>query len=161
MTDPGMRKDRPKSIEEALRVLDEALANPAADLKNIVTDEYQNLQDAIGKSSSQVTQAVGGFAGTLKSTFETSIQNLTANLGDVTGDSGEKFQAMAEQGVAMGRDVARRADEEVRANPWPYIGGIAVGTFALGILLGSKFNAADSNTKPGTPKEKPDTSNLN
>jgi ElaB/YqjD/DUF883 family membrane-anchored ribosome-binding protein len=156
MTDPGMRKDRPKSIEEALRVLDEALAHPAADLKNIVTEEYQNLQSAIGKSSSQVSQVVGGLADTLKSTFESSIQNLTSNLGDVTGDSTEKLQAMAEQGVAMGRDVARRADEEVRGNPWPYIGGIAVGTFALGILLGSKFNSAEPK-----PKAKPDTSNLN
>lgn len=156
MTDPGTRKERPKSIEEALRVLDEALANPAADLKQIVTEEYQNFQSAIDKSTSQVTQVVGGLASSLKSTFESSVENFSANLGDMTGDTAEKFQAMAEHGVAVGRDVARRAEAEVRANPWPYIGGIAVGTFALGVLLGSKFNAAEAK-----PEAESDTSNLN
>lgn len=170
MTDPGTRKDRPKSIEEALRVLDEALLNPAADLKNIVTDEYQNLQAAIGKSTAQVSETVSGLAGTLKSTLESSLQNfgsnMGANLGDLTGDSAEKFSKMAEQGVALGRDVARKADAEVRANPWPYIGGIAVGTFALGILLGSRSNGSanemsqDSGMAP-PPKNDPSASDLN
>lgn len=72
--------ERPNSIEGALDLLEDALAGPAADIKELVGEDLQGL----------FTQA---------------------------------------------RDVYRKVDDNLRSNPWPAIGGVAVGTFALGFVL--------------------------
>ncbi len=127
-------KERPHSIDEALRVLDEALASPGADIKNMVTDEYQNLHTAISQKATGASDFVQSIRGNLTEQFNT----ITANLSDLSGDTTQRLSEITDQGIAMGREIYRDVDTQVRANPWPFIGGIAVGTFALGFLLGGR-----------------------
>lgn len=148
---------RPKSIDEALKVLDEALAGPASELRGFVSDEIENLnstvQSTLGSLRSAVEQtdlqgtkervgdAVQDITDTIKSAAEKSFRSVRSEVGKVAADSAESVAQFAEdfaaQGVEYAREAYRKADAEVRSNPWPYIGGIAVGTFALGALLGS------------------------
>jgi ElaB/YqjD/DUF883 family membrane-anchored ribosome-binding protein len=100
---PSNQSNRPSSLNEALRILDEALSSPSANIKDIVTDQYQHLKSALGSSGTQAY---------------------------------EQFSSMAEQGIARGRELYSDVDQRVRSNPWPVIGGIAVGTLALGFFLG-------------------------
>ena len=128
----GAKKDRPRSIDDALRILDEALSKPGMNLKEMVTEEYQNLHATISKTASEVgsqlTEQVAGFS-----------EAFTG----ATGDASQKISEMTEQGLEAGKDAARKVDAKVRENPWVYIGGVALGTFALGLYLGSKSKSQD------------------
>lgn len=151
------KKQRPKSIDEALRVLDEALAGPATEIREIVTDELSSLnatiqstigtirsatsQTNLGETAGKVGDVVSEMTQTLKSSVETGFESLRTEFTKVAADSAETITKLAEdtaaQGVEFAQDIYKKADAEVRANPWPYIGGIAVGTFALGALWGA------------------------
>jgi ElaB/YqjD/DUF883 family membrane-anchored ribosome-binding protein len=50
----------------------------------------------------------------------------------------KKAAESAIHGVERVRETARSVDKEVHRNPWPVIGGMALGTFALGFLLGRR-----------------------
>lgn len=108
------QSSRPSSINEALRILDEALASNSANLKDLVTDQYQHLKSAIGDSSSNVGQT----------------------MRDAGTQMYRQFSDLTDQGLERGREIYSDLDVRVRANPWPVIGGIAVGTLALGFLIG-------------------------
>lgn len=106
---------RPDSIKEALRVLDEALATgKGADLKDLVTSEYQNLKSAIGEVSPRVSESVRKYG-----------NKVYQRASDIASES-----------VERGREIYGNVDSSVRSNPWPVIGGVALGTFALGFIFG-------------------------
>jgi ElaB/YqjD/DUF883 family membrane-anchored ribosome-binding protein len=112
MTD---KSKRPGSIDEAMKILDEALKGNTEELKDLVSDELQTFKAELGELSSSMTvDAIG-----------------------------EKIKTMSGDALSRGQELFTEAtaelDARVRKNPWPAIGGVAVGTFALGYLLGKKF----------------------
>jgi ElaB/YqjD/DUF883 family membrane-anchored ribosome-binding protein len=40
--------------------------------------------------------------------------------------------------VAKSKEIAGTIDDQVHRNPWPYIGGAALGGLLLGFILGRK-----------------------
>lgn len=124
---------KPGSIDDALKVLDEALAgvNPPA-LNDLVSNEYRNLKSALGDSARTSAAPAQDF-----------IQNALRGLGDTMAPVGEysaqsyeKLAEVAAVGVEEARRIGVEVDRSVRVNPWPYLGGVAVGTLALGLILG-------------------------
>lgn len=106
---------RPDSIKEALRVLDDALAKgKGTDLKDLLTSEYQNLKSAIGEVSPRVSESVRKYG-----------NKVYQRASDIASDSMER-----------GREIYGNVDSTVRSNPWPVIGGVALGTFVLGFVFG-------------------------
>jgi ElaB/YqjD/DUF883 family membrane-anchored ribosome-binding protein len=132
-------KNHPNSIKDALRALDDALQGQTENLKEFVTEDYRNIQSAMGNMSSRST--LGGASG---------LSGVSDRLKDFSSQAISQFSGMSSnlvsqetinEALARGREVYSEVDTRVRSNPWPVIGGIAVGTFALGFLLGRGGNS--------------------
>lgn len=104
----------PSSINDALRMLDQALSRDGANLKELVSTEYGSLRKAIEEMAPKMGEAFRQYG------------NQAADV----------IQDYAGQGLERGKQVAGQLDTSVRANPWPVIGGVALGSLAIGFLLG-------------------------
>lgn len=62
--------------------------------------------------------------------------NLKSVLGDVAQGLHKQGRETYEQGLEKVKDLAARSDKSVRQNPWPYLGGTAIGFLILGFFLG-------------------------
>lgn len=127
---------KPSSIDDALKVLDEALSGgngPA--LQDLVSSEYRHLKSAIGDFASAKAAPAQEF-----------LSQFAAPLGAYGTESYEKIAEAATVGMEEARRIGGEVDRSVRANPWPYLGGIAVGTLALGLIIG-RAHASPPNTQ--------------
>lgn len=109
-----MAAPRPATIEEALRLLDEAIAHDGANLKNLVTDEFANLRSAIMDLAPRMGETVREYG----------------------GQAYDKARTFATDRMQRGRELVGRLDENVRGNPWPIVLGVTIGSIALGFFLG-------------------------
>lgn len=105
---------RPDSINEALRILDEALGGAGANLKDLVTNDFKNLKSALSDNGSRISE----------------------NFRGMSGETFDRVSEIASMGMERGRRIYSEVDVQMRSNPWPILGGVAVGTFALGFLMG-------------------------
>ena len=72
------------------------------------------------------------------------LQNMVSdkygNLKSALGGAAERAQHQAretfDQGKEKVKDLASKVDENVHKNPWPYLGGTALGFLILGFSLG-------------------------
>lgn len=116
--------NRPSSISDALKLIDTVISRDGANLKEMVTSEYSNL----------------------KST----IDNFAPSMGEKVNTYGtQAIDAIAEyatEGYKQGRKIAGDVDTQVRANPWPIIGGVALSALAIGFMLG-KANPSNEPTE--------------
>jgi len=117
-TNTSSEQPRPERISDALKVLDEVLAGRSADLKAMVTDDFRNLKAAIGDMAPRMGDTIRG---TGNQAFER-VSN--------------RFSEFASDGVEKSRRIYGDVEARVKSNPWPVIGGVAAGTFALGFILG-------------------------
>ncbi|MCM2281141.1 MAG: hypothetical protein NDI61_04770 [Bdellovibrionaceae bacterium] len=104
----------PSSISEALRMLDQALSRDGANLRELVSSEYSALRHAIEDMAPKMGQAFRQYG----------------------SQAAEVIQDYAGEGLERGKVVAGRVDSRVRANPWPVIGGVALGSLVVGYWLG-------------------------
>lgn len=104
----------PGSVNEALRMLDQALSRDGANLKELVSTEYSSLRRAIDEMAPKMGEAFRQYG------------NQAADV----------IQNYSGQGLEYGKKVASQVDTRVRANPWPVIGGVALGSLAIGFFIG-------------------------
>ena len=72
------------------------------------------------------------------------LQNMVSdkygNLKSALGGLSEKLQHEANETFAKGKEeveeLASKVNESLHKNPWPYLGGTALGFLILGLLLG-------------------------
>ena len=100
-----------KKFEEALQLLNEAAREKKQEIQQLFGDKYTHIRQAI-----QETAAVQG-----------------ERLSRVRQAAGEAI----ELGGERVKQVASDMDEKVKENPWPYIGGVAIGGLLLGFILGA------------------------
>ena len=100
-----------KKFEEALQLLNEAAREKKDEIQNLLGDKYSDIRKVIEQAANKQKQ----------------------NL--------KRAQRVAEEWVEEGeeklRDVASEVDDRVHENPWPYIGGVAIGALLFGFILGS------------------------
>jgi ElaB/YqjD/DUF883 family membrane-anchored ribosome-binding protein len=108
-----------QGIKDALRTLDDAISKQGVNLRDMVSDDYSGLKGAIGDMAPGVAEAIrqGGT------------------------QAYQAVQDFAQTGLERSRDMAGAVDKQVRSNPWPVIGGVAVGSLVLGIVLGRSLSA--------------------
>ena len=106
-----MSADSTKKFEEALQLLNEAAKDKKDEIQRLLSDKYTNIKDAI------------------ENTVDENRDRLN-RLRKVAGETLESGQEKIEE-------VIEDVDKRVRKNPWPYIGGVAVGALLLGYILGS------------------------
>lgn len=99
-------------ITEAFELLNEAAKEKRHEMKELMTDRYSHIKQAVLEGATQGKQIL------------------------------EKAQHVAQDAIAEGREAAKKTaakvDKGVRENPWPYIGGVAVASLVVGYLMGSK-----------------------
>jgi len=106
---------KPDSIKEALKILDNALAAKTATLEEIIGEDFKNIQSAIGPKSEMTTDR---------------------SMANEVGKSATLIFDALERGRRIAVDLAKEVDSQLRSNPWLAIGGVAIGTLALGYVLG-------------------------
>lgn len=100
-----------KKFEEALHILNEAAKEKKEEIQDLLGDKYTHIKDAIQEATEDKLKELNRFKKTAQKAIE---------------EGGEKFA-----------EVAQDLDEKVHENPWPYIGGAALGALLLGYILGS------------------------
>ena len=100
-----------KKFEEALQLLNEAAKEKKDEIQNLLGDKYSDIRRIIEQQAAKQKQ----------------------NLKYAQRVAGEWM----EEGEEKVREVVSDLDENVHENPWPYIGGVAVGALLLGFILGS------------------------
>lgn len=105
-----------KSIDQALKVLDNAAKESTKEIRSMVDQDYSQLKQIFGEDKANVKSAFG------------EMKTATA----------ESLYNAKEQVVATTQQTAQRVDESVHENPWVYIGGAALVTAIAGFLLGRK-----------------------
>jgi ElaB/YqjD/DUF883 family membrane-anchored ribosome-binding protein len=72
----------------------------------------------------------------LSEMIHTKYGDLRAAVGGVAGRVQHDVSATYRHGMEKAKDVAGALDENVHKNPWPYIGGAALGCLILGYIMG-------------------------
>ncbi|HUS57836.1 MAG TPA: hypothetical protein VM141_04215 [Planctomycetota bacterium] len=105
-----------EKLSEALRLLEEAAKEKKDELRNLASDKYCHLKEALAQTESTLEQSV---AAAKKRAVEAA-------------------QRAKDLGVAKAKEIASDVDESVHRNPWPYIGGAAAVSLLAGYILGRK-----------------------
>ncbi len=103
-----------KKFEEALHLLNEAAREKKQEIQQLFGDKYTHIRQAVEEAAS-----ISG-----------------ARLNRVRDVAGEAL----EYGSERVKQVASDLDENVKENPWPYLGGVAIGALLLGFILGASRN---------------------
>lgn len=106
--------NRPSTISEALRLIDDVINRDGANLRELITSEYANLRRAINDFAPQMNDRVR----------------------DYSTQAADQASVYAQKGVEQSRILASKVDAQVRSNPWPIIGGVALVSLGVGYLLG-------------------------
>jgi ElaB/YqjD/DUF883 family membrane-anchored ribosome-binding protein len=102
------------SLDEALRVLDRAIIENKNELKQRLSSDFQDL----------------------KSSLSEFIPRLGNSVREYGGEAMDSAREWSREGTQKAKQVASQFDTHVRANPWAYIGGVALGSMALGFATG-------------------------
>jgi ElaB/YqjD/DUF883 family membrane-anchored ribosome-binding protein len=103
-------------ITEALKLLESTAKEKKDELRNLVVDKYAHLKDTFIDA-------------------EGSVKHHLDSVRKKATDAAEHARDISEE---KAREIARTVDENVHKNPWPYLGGVAVGALLLGFVLGKK-----------------------
>lgn len=108
-----METERVKSIDHALRTLNEAAKDSSQEIKSLINQDYRKLKAVLSEVKPEVR-------GALK------------ELGEV---SQESILRAKDQVVDTTKEAVKVVDESVHKNPWTYIGGAAaIGALACFLL---------------------------
>ena len=112
-------KNKNDKLSEALKMLEEAAREKKDDLQNMMHGKYSYLKEALIGKEEDVAYAI----------LNAKKQALKAAA------------HASEVGTEKAKEIAADVDQQVRENPWPYIGGVAIGSLLIGYILGrSKYS---------------------
>jgi ElaB/YqjD/DUF883 family membrane-anchored ribosome-binding protein len=103
-----------EKMADALKLLEEAALQKKDELKSLMSDKYTHLKHVIVESETR----------------------LVKSFSDVRKHAAEAAAHARDVSVEKARELANDVDKHVHRNPWPYIGGMAVGGLLLGYILG-------------------------
>lgn len=105
----AMKKDK---IQEALELLNEAAQQKKDDIYVLLGDKYEHLRDF----------------------FESAVENGET----VAGQAKKKIVKGLHQEEKKIKEAVSSIDKKVRKQPWPVLGGVALGALVIGLVLGKK-----------------------
>ncbi len=105
-----------EKISDALKLLDEAARERKDEVKNLLLGKFEHLKDAVVTEEARLKDA------------------LTA-AGKRAAETARHLKDVSEE---KAKEIATAVDESVHKNPWPYIGGAALGALVLGYFMGRR-----------------------
>ena len=112
MTTHNKEHEKKDKIHEALELLNDAAKEKKEEVYGVINAKYEHLRDMFE-----------GAVETSQSLAEDAKKNISKSL-------------LAEEKKI--KQLAVQLDKEVRKNPWMYIGGAALGSLCLGLLVSRK-----------------------
>ena len=103
-----------EKITEALELLNEAAREKKDEFRDLISQKYVHLKESLTSAD-------------IKHSLDTARKNAVEAAAKARNISEEKMKVLATE-----------VDKNVHANPWPYVGGVAVGALLLGYILGKK-----------------------
>lgn len=100
-----------RKFEEALELLNEAAKEKKEEIQNLLSDKYSDIRRILEQTAARQKQ---------------NLRRAQRVAGEWVEEGGEAVQ-----------EIASELDENLRENPYPYLGGVAVGALLLGFILGS------------------------
>jgi len=154
-----------KSIGESVRDSVRAQMSPGGDVRQGMQRDqdrtsYASDQGAgVGRSSQSVSDLPGGTSMNQKPTsldealhildqaisrdgakvselITEEYSHLRQAFNDMIPELGSKLRSYSQQGFSGGQEIAKVVDTNVRQYPWLALGGVALGSFAIGMMLG-------------------------
>jgi ElaB/YqjD/DUF883 family membrane-anchored ribosome-binding protein len=104
-----IKKDQ---IEEALELLNAAAQEKKEEVFELLGDKYEHLKEF----------------------FESAAHSGAA----IAGQTKEQIAKSLHQEEKKLKEVAAELDEKVHKDPWAFMGGVALGSLFLGLILGRK-----------------------
>jgi hypothetical protein len=102
---------------------------------------FKVLESAIEHKEAEIQQRLG------KTDAPTIVNNLVSNSLQAVNSSVGRFEDMVGGGQAAIQLIAVRAQKELERNPWGFLGKVALGSFGLGLILGSRYRNSRSRAK--------------
>jgi ElaB/YqjD/DUF883 family membrane-anchored ribosome-binding protein len=105
-----------------------------------LTAEEKKMADKIeDKKINEALDLLNELAKEKKAELQGMVSEKYNHLKSVLGGASERLQHQAKAGLERGeetvKEFASTIDKSVHENPWPYLGGTALGFFILGLLL--------------------------
>lgn len=132
---------KPTSIDDAIKMLDDVLVKQQIpDLSPLLGEEFTSVKDSVKSMISETARSEVKDFKDATAEFKTKASEIGAAASAFAGVGFEQAQALAQEGVVHAKKIADDVDTRVRANPWPLIGGVAIGALALGYMLAKSVN---------------------
>lgn len=150
MAENNTKKNMPKTIDEALHTLDLALASQRSqDFGATVSAGLNEIKSHLKASTQTSAQAAAVKFESIAKDLNKNFQTVASSLAASSAIAFDGVSQMTDAGMQKAQHVAKDVDRQIRANPWPYIGGAALGMFALGLFLGR--NQTESQSEVAEP----------
>ena len=105
-----------EKISEALKLLEDAAREKKSELQNLLKGKYSTLKEALVDKEQDIVDAL--------SVAKKRALEAAAHATDISSK--------------RAKEMAAELDDQVHENPWPYIGGVALGALLIGYILGRK-----------------------
>lgn len=112
-----MNRPAVESIDQALKLLDNAARSHSDEIKRKVVNDYKGLREVITKSEHDKNNQINDYISNLESQYQ-KLQGKTVDLAKM---------------------VSGRVDQSAHKNPWYYVGGAAIAGSVLGLFLSNKI----------------------
>lgn len=103
-----------EKLSEALKLLEDAAKEKKNELQGMIKGKYSHLKEVLIDKEEDITHAL---LAAKKQALKAAVQ-------------------ASEIGTERAKEIAADVDQQVHENPWPYIGGVALGSLLIGYILG-------------------------